>query len=423
MNKKYETATGSTVAGACVNVNISEAIRVTYLNPITIEEAPKICLVNNCVSRIVIKGGLPELNGSIYKKISIVNKNDASIKGKIISSISYKHNDTLELFVPTPGQYIITATDEYSCDGNIVLDITSCPSTTFNLPRQNAKYGDEICIPVTATKVQDAVSLGLGVTWDNTVLKYKSVNITNTKLTSIALSDISYSPISNDIKISYFKSGGIPFSINDGDLLFNVCLEVIGLNGKSSPLTFTNLGTAPSPLEDECGKPMGFQYSNGQINVTNDILFVDVKVDSIPCQNVGSNMGGFNLTVTGGVKPYKVNWVNKVDNSTGFTNINSIDGKTIIPNLKEGNYILTISDSAPIPNIAPPYEREIPPARNFVVRLAIINDIICNNDSNGELKATVLIDAEEENDLTNFNFTWSNNPTIKTNFQKIYHHH
>jgi gliding motility-associated-like protein len=416
--KKFETATGSTVAGACVNVNITEAIRVTYLNPVIIEEVAKNCVINNCVSRIVIKGGLPEFNGSVYTKISIINKNDPNIKGKIISTNLYKHNDTLEIFVPTPGEYIITATDEYSCDGNITLDIASCPSTTFMLPKQNAKFGDEICIPVTATKVTDAVSLTLGVTWDNTILKFKSLNTNNTKLTGIGTSDISYSPISNDIKISYFKSGGAPFSLNDGDLLFSVCLEVIGSNGKSSPLTFINLGTAPSPLEDDCGKPMGFQYSNGQVNVTDEILFVNVKVDSIPCQNVGNNTGGFEVTVTGGTAPYKVNWLNKDDNTTGFTNINGLDGKTIITGLKAGNYLLTITDSAPTPNSPSPKEYEIPAAKDFVVQLDIIKDIICNNDSNGELKARIFIDAQEETDLTNYNFTWSNDPNLKASFQQ-----
>jgi hypothetical protein len=399
--KKYETATGSTVAGACVNVNITEAIRVTYLNPVVVEEVAKNCVINNCVSRIVVKGGLPEFNGSSYTKISIINKNDANIKGKIISTNLYKHNDTLEIFVPTPGEYIITATDEYSCDGNITLDITTCPSTTFILPKQNAKFGDEICIPVTASKVTNAVSLTLGVTWDSTILKYTKIDISNSKLSGIGPVDISYSPTSNDIKISYFKSGGAPFSLNDGDLLFNVCLEIIGADGKTSPLTFINLGTAPSPLEDDCGKPMGFQFSNGQVNVTNEILFVDVKVDSIPCQNVGNNTGGFEVTVTGGTAPYKVTWLNKDDNTTSFTNINGLDGKTIIKGLDAGNYLLTITDSAPTPNSSTK-ETEIPPSRNFVVRLDIIKDIICNNDSNGELKATVLIDAQEENDLTNF---------------------
>jgi gliding motility-associated-like protein len=416
--KKYETATGSTVAGACVNVNISEAIQVTYLNPVIIEEVAKSCLVNNCVSRIVVKGGLPEFNGSSYSKISIINKNDPNIKGKIISTNLYKHNDTLEIFVPIPGEYIITATDEYSCDGNITLDITGCPSTTFRLPKQNAKFGDEICIPVTASKVTDAFTLTLGVTWDITVLKYKSLNTNNTKLTGIGTSDISYSPISNDIKISYFKSAFELFSLNDGDLLFNVCLEVIGADGKTSPLTFINLGTAPSPLEDDCGKPMGFQFSNGQVNVTNEILFVDVKVDSIPCQNVGNNTGGFEVTVTGGTAPYKVTWLNKDDNTTSFTNINGLDGKTIIKGLKAGNYLLTITDSAPTPNSPSPKEYEIPAAKDFVVQLDIIKDITCNNESNGELKARIFIDAQEETDLTNYNLTWSNDPNLKASFQQ-----
>mgnify|MGYP006188807691 CR=1 FL=1 len=95
---------------------------------------------------------------------------------------------------------------------------------------------------------------------------------------------------------------------------------------------------------------LGFQFSNGQVNVTNEILFVDVKVDSIPCQNVGNNKGGFAVTVTGGTMPYKVTWLNKDDNTTGSININSLDGKTIITGLDAGNYLLTITDSAPTPN-------------------------------------------------------------------------
>ncbi|MDP4852123.1 MAG: hypothetical protein NWR22_02970, partial [Saprospiraceae bacterium] len=133
--------------------------------------------------------------------------------------------------------------------------------------------------------------------------------------------------------------------------------------------------------------PMGFQYSNGQVNVTNEILFVDVKVDSIPCQNVGNNKGGFEVTVTGGTMPYKVAWLNKDDNSTGSININSLDGKTIITGLDAGNYLLTITDSAPTPNSPSPKEYEIPAAKDFVVQLDIIKDIMCNNESNGELKA------------------------------------
>lgn len=415
VGKKYETATGSTVAGACVNVNITEAIRVTYLNPIIIKPVAKKCLGNNCIDRFVINGGLPEINGTTYYKIEISSKNNPTLKGKLISSGPFKNGDTLEIFVPASGEFLITAKDDYSCDGILTADFSPCSSTTFTLPKQNAKTGDIVCVPVTASSLTNASSLDLGFSWDKTVLEYSSINITSTKLIGIGASDIFYSPITNIVKGIYYKPGGDAFSLNNGDLLFNVCLKVIGINGTKSAISFTDI--YPSPLADECGKPMGFQYSNGQINITNEILFVEAKVDSIPCQNGGSNTGGFNLTVAGGTAPYKVTWLNKEDNSTGFINVNSLDGKTIISGLKAANYLLTITDSAPVPNSSTK-ELEIPPSRNFVVRLDIIKDIICNNDSNGELKATVLIDAQEENDLTNFNFTWSNDPTVKTNFQK-----
>jgi gliding motility-associated-like protein len=412
--KKYETVNGSTIAGACVQVNISEAIRVTYLNPITIKPVTKKCGVNRCVDRFVFQGGLPEFNGSYYK-IEINGKNNPNLKGKIITSGPFKNGDTLEIFVPTPGEYQIVAKDDYSCDGMLTADFSPCISTTFQLPNQNAKTGDIICIPITASGLTNAFSLDLGFSWDKTVLEFSSISTANTKLTGIGTSDIIYSPITNNVKVSYFKQGGEAFSLNNGDLLFSVCLKVIGKNGSKSAISFTDI--FPSPLADECGLPMGFQYANGQVNVTDEILFVDVTIDSIPCQNVGNNTGGFNITVAGGTAPYKVTWLNKDDNTTGFTNINSLDGKTIITGLKAGNYQLTVTDAAPVPNTSI-REAEIPPSRNFVVRLDIIKDIICNNDSNGELIATVLIDAQEENDLTNFEFTWSNDPTIKTNFQK-----
>lgn len=413
--KKYETMAGSAIAGTCVNVNISEAIRVTYLNPIVIKTVSKKCLQNNCIDRFVINGGLPEINGSTYYKIEIFNKSNPNLKGKIISNGPFKNGDTLEIFVPTPGEFLITAKDDYSCDGILSANFNSCSSTTFTLPKQNAKTGDIICVPVTASRLTNAYSLDLGFSWEKTVLEFSSISTANTKLIGIGTSDIVYSPITNNIKVSYFKQGGDAFSLNDGDLLFSVCLKVIGKNETKSAISFSDI--YPSPLADECGKPMGFQYSNGQINITNEILFVDVKVDSIPCQNVGSNTGGFNLTVSAGVPPYKVTWLNKDDNTTGSVNINNLEGKGNIPGLKAGNYLLTISDSAPLKNTSTK-DFEIPPSRNFVVRLDIIKDIICNNDSNGELKATVLIDAQEETDLTNYNFTWSNDPTIKTSFQK-----
>lgn len=415
--RKYETATGSTVAGPCVHVNISEAIRVTYLNAITIKPVAKKCLTNNCIERFVVKGGLPELNGSTRYKIEILNKKNSSIRGKVLTSGPFKNGDTLEIFVPTPGEYQVIAKDDYSCDGIVTADFSSCSSSTFTLPRQNAKTGDRICIPVRGSKVDNAVALTLNISFDKNVLEFSEITYTGSKLNGFGPTNTNYNPVSGEVVASYFPTASNSFSLQDGDLLFTLCLKVIGNNGSKSNLTF-NSGALASPLEDDCnGNPMGFQFSNGQINITNDILFVDVKVDSIPCQNIGNNTGGFQVTVAGGVPPYKVTWLNKDDNSTGFININNLEGKSTISGLKAGNYQLTITDAAPAVNSSP-YSFEIPPSRNFVVRLDIVKDIICNNDSNGELKATILIDAQEENDLTQFEFTWINDPLVKTNFQK-----
>lgn len=412
--RKYEAASGSTLAGACVNVSLDQAIRVTYLNPIKLTPVPGNCAGNTCVYRFRIEGGLPQLDGTQKYMLDIRLKGNSVVRGRLIGPGSYKSGDTLEFFVPLPGMYEIVARDDYSCDGSLTIDAGTCLSAGFQLPRENAKTGQEICIPVTVSSITRANSLTFGITWDKNILAFSKVVTSPSNLTGLDPSLINYNAAANEVRISYLQPGGTPFSLPADALLFTLCLRVVGNDGTSSPLTFQNVGTALSPLEDECaGKPMGFTYTQGQVNVTNDVLFVDVKVDSIPCTSLGQNTGGFQFSVASGTPPYRVSWKNNDDGSTGSYDIASADGKGILTGMKGGKYTLTITDNAN-PTNSKVLEREIPPARDFVVRLDVVKDIICNNDGNGELKARIFIDGQETTNLSPFSFSWVNLPSERS---------
>jgi gliding motility-associated-like protein len=112
----------------CINVTISDAFRVVYLNEIATSN------INNnvgdvCTASFDINGGLSEfdvLNGGTSNyTINIVQNGDPTITGTVTSG-GATHGSTVTFTVPSAGTYDVTVEDGKSCGAVFSVDMSAC---------------------------------------------------------------------------------------------------------------------------------------------------------------------------------------------------------------------------------------------------------------------------------------------------------
>ena len=201
--------------------------------------------------------------------------------------------------------------------------------------------GDTVCIPITVENFSDILIAQFEIIWDSDVLDY--IEITNPGLTSINVTgDFN---LSGPNALKFIPFGFDPFdgeTLPDGAVLFEVCFRIIGVPGSTSTITI-------SPYFD--------------FEVVDEFTGV-IPADSIPCEmtvnnavdlvgflsSCGPAMAGGNgeidVTVYGGTAPYTITWIETVSGIPGGPIIIPSEGGSMVINVPEGNYDVTISDAA-----------------------------------------------------------------------------
>lgn len=133
---------------------------------------------------------------------------------------------------------------------------------------------DQVCVRVSASALSDVRNINYLMEWNPNILRFTGVRALNTtSIPSLSQSDFNADNAINGVLELDWASAG-PFfnaNINEGDLLYEVCFDVIGFGG-SSPFRFDpnpsnafvrqegdfrNLGIFPSNCEVEVIPPTG----------------------------------------------------------------------------------------------------------------------------------------------------------------------
>ncbi len=168
-------------------------------------------------------------------------------------------------------------------DGPIVVSGTGGSAITLVAADVEGSPGDTICVAVTAQNFEDVTSFQYTFNFDETSLEYLEHRNFNADLPGLSAA-INDSPMFSDngeILVVYPDPGGMPFTLMDGDTLYEVCfiidpMATIGTNAlvgfSDDPVVRGATQMAPAPL------------------LTND-----GSVTVIPDPNQGS--GDFELTI------------------------------------------------------------------------------------------------------------------------------
>jgi len=406
-SSSYEADPNTGEGGPCVDVSPQEAFSVVYLNEISVQNISNMEDGQGCTGAFDIQGGLPEFDSAERYSISIVNAADNSIEGEVTNQAAVGNNGTARFFVPEPGTYNVTITDAAGSSRSFQVDMSGCNAISFSLPFRNARPGDIVCMPLRVTNFDEVAIMQFDINWDPAVLSLTAVQNFNNDLTGFSSDNFSTS--SGEIKFSWPTSFVPNVSLPDGSILLELCFEVIGNFGSNSPVTFE--GNNFESFSDENLNPLGYIFNNGQINTSNEVLFVDVDASNITCNsnNVGpTDDGRIKITVAQGQPPYDIFYKLTTDTGPGNTTTLTNEGEMLVlEDLPAGTYQIDIVDNAGTPNTFSNVYQITEPDQ-FDVRVEAVQDLSCSDSDDGIVEAQVLINASQvSNPESQFDFEWN----------------
>ena len=249
--------------------------------------------------------------------------------------------------------------------------------------------GDTVCVDISTRGFNNLVATTYSFEWDDSVLDFIEIrnNIlppsTNTNLDNSSKFTIQW----QDVLVS-----GV--TLSDDTIMFEACFEIIGANGTSSPITFTNTPTQNIEIlqNDAMGNTSEIPASlfHGSVNVQNGSVLTITQADLTHLDCNGDSDGAIDITVSGGASPYTFAWSNS-------------EATEDISGLIAGDYTVTITD-AMSNTVTETYTITEPGAISFG---STFTEPTCNGDSDGSIDITV------GSGTPPYTFAWSNSETTE----------
>ena len=407
--KQFEIDPGTGEVGPCVNLNVSEAFAVVYLNEIATSNLVTNTGLSGCQGTFNVTGGLPEYDGSSYD-ISVQLLGNPSVEGWVVNG-PITHDETVTFQVPVPGIYSITVKDGKNCSSNIFLaNMSSCVNVTQSVQNGSAAPGDNICLNVTnEAGFLDIVSIQYGLTWDASVLEFDTV-INLTPLLPGFSYNTSFNNVGDSLIFSWGALSGNGVSLPNGQIMYQVCFNVVGADGDCTDVEFIQ-----GPLTDiynENGSQLGFYGISGNVCVSASALVVNFTETSVSCP--GTSDGSFTVTVSGGQAPYNVVWQNAAGGPVqGPATINIDGGSFTVNNVPAGTFLVTVTDSQGAPLIST--EQVVVPTPPVFSISFNPTQPLCNGQA-GSISADILLNnVIVPNPAQSYTFSWSNNVSTPVN--------
>ena len=331
--------------GPCVHANVDAAFATVYLNEIEASNISSGTGSGDCGGSFDIAGGLAEFDGSNYD-IIIQSDADPTVFGTVTSGPA-THGDNVDFTVPEAGTYTVTVSDDKSCAAVFQVDMNACVALTVIIPTVAALPGENVCLEITAQNFNQIISIQFTIQFDDTVLSLTSIQGFNPNMMSFGNGN--FNVIGNNIILSYFDPNLTGITLADGEVLFELCFDVIGVLGDFGSVMFTD-GPPPPEVTDDTGI-IGFTGINGGVVASDNILVVQIETDTVTCS--GDADGGFSVTVGNGEAPFDVTWEPVGGGPVQGPGTILVDGGTFTAtNQDPGEYTLTITDSSlPDPNV------------------------------------------------------------------------
>lgn len=209
-------------------------------------------------------------------------------------------------------------------------------SQTLEIEGGDVFENETICLDVSVTGFQEVLSMDFQLRWDSTVLNFSSIASVTSSLPGFSedpsISDpteTSAATPSNILLVSWFDNNLTPRTLADGEVLFEVCFDAVGMLGSSSTMNLFDLEFFNGDID-----PIDFEDRDGIVNISNtagDNLSFDLPTISgdsgtvlcLPMTVVNfDTISAFSFGVKWDATVLAFNAVQTPGNLQGFTNGN-----------------------------------------------------------------------------------------------------
>lgn len=399
-------------ANGCVNLNPSAAYRIAFLKPI--DTARVRTKVDNagCTGSFIVGGGVPEFDANERFTISIVKENDPSVTGVAKASSTNnntaRHLDSVAFFVPEPGRYIITITDGRNCNKSFAVNMAGCQSVGFQLPYLNAKTGDEICVDLKTTNFNKVGLFEMNIRWDTAVLQFVRTQNFNPALGGFGAGSIGQTSDKLGLALSWSDNTLKGISLADSSTLVTFCFKVKGPLGSTSPLRFVGSRDPSETVGTPDPAKLGYVFRDGQVNVTDDILFTSVKLSGLEC--AGQTNGVIEVIADKGIAPYGISLRKTAPTNQSFPSelIAKPGGSFRWEDLDYGSYVVTIQDNSKPTANTKTFNVEFKRPEDLGIDVQVLSEVLCNDSKTGSLKGVVSVNSIlVPNPDSTYRFQWN----------------
>jgi hypothetical protein len=388
----FEDAMG--VQGPCVSVSVDEAFSVVYLEEIQVTQ-----VFDNfgpgLEQAFVVEGGLPQFDDNTSYTITINPLTPGSTAGTVVTA-NPSHGDTVICTFDRPGEYELIIEDGKSCQ---FVESTFVVPVELNGGINVGAPGDTICVPITVDNFVDMNSLQMTIGWDETVLDFVGLNNLTTDLPAFNAGIFNTSDMLTDagtLTMNWFDPLGNTYSLDDGSILFEICFEVIGSLGETSPIEFLDNPTMIQMGNVNFPFPFSqypFTLNPGIVTVTSQSFIVSSSAEDVSCS--GDDDGAISFTAIGGVPPYTYSWNTLPPVGLDNTGTIAMSGDTVTATaLSPGTYEIVVMDSD-MPASTVIDTVEIEDGVLLSVNIATFQQPTCNGDDDGALIANVSLNGVE----------------------------
>ena len=222
------------------------------------------------------------------------------------------------------------------------VSVPGLGSVTLSIKDVDACPGKTICIPVYADGFNSIESMEFAVTWDPALLSLSGLQNCNPALglncSCSGSSNFNCPP--GSLISTWITQNGVAVTLPAGSILFELCFDVIGANGTTSPLNIIpNPNTGVIEFINNNGDVLDVITINQNISITNSAcsqpcnLTQTNAITNVTCKG-GSN-GAISVNVAGGTGNYSYKWTAPIPGGTGNNPIN----------LSAGSYSVTVTDN------------------------------------------------------------------------------
>lgn len=397
----------------CVDVGINSAFAVVYLTPIQAVGLDVNFQGNSCLGKFRLRGGFSEWDLTRIYDVHIYKQGQPNVKALIYTPPPQRrHNIDVVFSVPEAGTYVIEVRDGKSCPLTFTMDMGSCNASDNALlktPNLIGQPGTTLCVPIQAENFGTIFGTSFSISWDTSLLRYVEVRNPSPVIEPFSPAGNLNENISGEgfLGFTYSEFLGVGASIPDGEVLFEVCFDVIGPKDSCTQLTFGSFPTVVT-VDEASGAQVAVSALPGQICIDSIPLVVSYYVDAPKCDNTAS----IGAIIQGGVPPYIVSWQPCAGGQSSFVVSKIADTILTLP-LQEGCWRVCVTDQDGFgTQICEDRTIDIP---SLGVTLSVIQLPSCNGSSDGVLRADVSVDGVlVPNPGNDYGFNWSTVPPQNT---------